>query len=94
MRGPVHEFLRECGNAALLSNPLKADEMASALSTLAGNEAIRRQKIDAGLRNAQRFSWRSTAENILSLYEAVYAQERTREKHSGFLNKHALATRD
>ena len=82
------------GNAAMLANPLKTDELASALVTLSENDAMRRQKTDAGLRNAKRFSWRSTAESVMSIYEAVYAQAHSREKQSGFLNKHVLATRE
>lgn len=83
-----------CGNAAMLANPLKADEMASALMTLSQNDTIRQQKIEAGLRNAKRFSWRSTAENVMSIYEAVYAQARAINKQPGMLNKHIFATRD
>ena len=82
------------GNAALLANPLKADEMASALIALSQNEALRRQKAEAGLRNAKRFSWRQTAAHMMNIYEAVYAHANSHEKQSGFLNKHVFATRD
>lgn len=82
------------GNAAILANPLKADEMASALLTLSESDELCRQKIEAGLRNARRFSWRQTAENMMSIYEAVYAQARSRQKHSRFLSRQVFATRD
>ena len=82
------------GNAALLANPLKADEMASALIALSQNEGLRRQKAEAGLHNAKRFSWRQTAAHMMNIYEAVYAHANSQQKQSGFLNKHVFATRD
>ena len=82
------------GNAAVLANPLKADEMASAILSLSHDTNLRNKKIEAGFRNARRFSWRRSAETIMSIYEAVYVQARAAEKHRGSFDKHVLAARD
>ena len=82
------------GTAAILINPLKADEIATSIQALSSNDELRRKKIEAGLVNAKRFSWRHTAEGVLNLYEVVYAQTRALQKEPGFLNKHVFATRD
>jgi glycosyltransferase involved in cell wall biosynthesis len=82
------------GNAALLVNPLKADEIASAISSLSTNEDLRRKKIEAGFANIKRFSWKRSAESVLSIYEAVYASAEATKKHPGFSHKHVLATRE
>lgn len=80
------------GNAAVLVNPLRSEEMATAMATLVTNEDLRRKKIQAGFLNARRFSWKRSAESVLSIYEAVYAE--ATQKAPGFLHKHVLVTRD
>ena len=82
------------GNAAILANPLKADEMASAILTLLHNSDLRNKKIEAGFRNARRFSWRRSAETIMKIYEAVYVQAAASQKEARPFNKHVLAARD
>jgi len=81
------------GNAAVLVNPLKVDELASGITTLASNEELRRKKIEAGLLNAKRFSWLRTAESVLSIYEKVYEEARSVQKRPGFFDKHVFAPR-
>jgi glycosyltransferase involved in cell wall biosynthesis len=82
------------GNAAVFANPLKAEDIASGIIRLASDEALRTKKIQAGMLNAKRFSWKQTAESVLHLYEAVYAEARARQKAPGFFHRHVFATRD
>lgn len=82
------------GNAAMLANPLKVDEIAAALLTMSQDHNLRRRKIEAGLRNARRFSWSQTAQDIMGIYEVVYSQAHAIQKQPGFLDKQVFATRD
>lgn len=82
------------GNAAVLVNPLKADEMASGLLSLTTDEELSAKKIEAGFRNARRFNWTSAAEHILGIYEGIYLEARASDKRSGTFDKHILAARD
>ena len=80
------------GNAAVLVNPLKVDEIAGAMATLSTNEELRKKKIAAGYFNARRFSWKRAAESVLGIYESVYAE--ASQKQPGLFHKHVFATRD
>ena len=80
------------GNAAVLVNPLKADELTAAIVSLSSNDELRRKKIEAGYFNAKRFSWNRAAESVLTIYETVYAV--ASQKQPRFMHKHVLATRD
>jgi len=54
--------LRETmGGAAWAVNPLQAEEMAAAISSLAGDEKLRKDFIARGLARAAEFTWRKTA---------------------------------
>ena len=80
------------GNAAVLVNPLKADELTAAIVSLSSNDELRRKKIEAGYFNAKRFSWNRAAESVLTIYETVYAV--ASQKQPRFMHKHVLGTRD
>lgn len=54
------------GDAALLFDPLKVDEMAGAIAKLMHDDAVRARMIDAGHANLERFSWPACAATILS----------------------------
>lgn len=82
------------GSAAMLANPLDTDEMAIAISSVATNESLRNRLISAGLENAKRFSWRSTAESVLNIYESAFAEAQVARKHPGFFHKYVYAGRD
>ena len=82
------------GNAAVLANPLKADEMAHALLSLTTDEELRSKKIESGFRNARRFNWTQAAEHILGIYEAIYFEAHSSEKVPGTFEKHVFAARD
>lgn len=71
------------GGAAVLVDPLNTDEICGALQMLSGNEALRKKKIAEGRENVKRFSWERSAEQVLSLYEAVYSQTCATQKKSG-----------
>lgn len=82
------------GQAAILTDPFKPGEIAEAIRRLTAKEELRREKIEAGLINAKRFSWKRSAEKILDLYEVVYQEAKHFQKEPGFLNKHVFAARD
>jgi glycosyltransferase involved in cell wall biosynthesis len=81
------------GNAAVLANPLKTDEIASGICMLAANEDLRQKKIELGLDNARRFSWKRSAERVLGLYESVYSEAKAIHKQTGFFQRHVFAPR-
>lgn len=82
------------GDAAILANPLDARDIASAIYSLSQHEGLRSKLIDAGFKNAQRFSWKKTAESVLEIYEFVYQQAKNPHKVPGTLHRQVLATRD
>ncbi|MDE6012663.1 MAG: glycosyltransferase, partial [Prevotella sp.] len=59
------------GKEAILVNPEKADEIADMLIQLETNETFYQQQKEWGLKRAQLFSWRKTAEQLLELYKEV-----------------------
>lgn len=81
------------GNAALLTNPLDARDIAAALKRLLGDESLRLELREAGFRNAKRFSWRKTAEEVSHLYETVILKKTSSQKVPGFFDKYVFATR-
>jgi glycosyltransferase involved in cell wall biosynthesis len=81
------------GNAGILADPYDTEDLAQALVILSTNEALRRDKIAAGIENARRFSWDQAARKILSIYETVYSDARKEQKVPGFFYKHVFATR-
>lgn len=81
------------GNAAVLTDPLKAEEIASGIFALATNEELRQKKIQMGLHNAKRFSWQRAAERVLGLYEAVFSEAQAMQKQTGFFQKYVFAPR-
>ena len=82
------------GNAAILANPLKADEIAAGILALTTDESLRSRKIAQGYENATRFNWKSTAESVLNLYEAVLSEVPVTRKHPGFFHKYVFLARD
>jgi glycosyltransferase involved in cell wall biosynthesis len=60
------------GNKAILINPESADEIADMLIKLETDESFYQQQKAWGLERARLFSWRSTAQQLLKLYEEVY----------------------
>ena len=62
------------GNDAILINPESSDEIAEKMLQLENNELFYNAQKEIGLKRAELFSWKKTAEQLLSLYEAVYKE--------------------
>lgn len=59
------------GSSAKLVNPWSVDELYLALYEILSNRSAREKAITAGLRNAERFSWKKTAKNTAELYNKL-----------------------
>ncbi len=57
------------GDAALLVNPHKSDEILQAMTKLASDQNARNDLIAKGLMRAKEFSWLNMAQHVLSLYQ-------------------------
>jgi len=56
------------GDAALLVDPYRVEDMGAAMLKLWRDEPLRAELRERGLRNAQRFSWDQTARQTLAVY--------------------------
>jgi len=59
------------GNAAYLTDPFKSEEIAKGIEELINNKNLRKDLIDKGFIRASKFSWTSTAESVLKIYETI-----------------------
>ena len=59
------------GRGAMLVDPTNPDEIAARLVALESDEDIRRGQIAYGLHRVGSFSWKRTAEQLLSLYRKI-----------------------
>ena len=64
------------GPDAILVNPESADEICEQLLRLENDKAFYHQQVEMGLRRAKLFSWKYTADQLLSLYETVWRETR------------------
>ncbi len=62
------------GTDAILINPESSDEIAEKMLQLENNELYYNAQKEIGLKRAEMFSWKKTAEQLLSLYEEVYKE--------------------
>ena len=62
------------GNAAYLVDPFNPGEITTAMIKVTGNESLRKELISKGEIQAEKFSWRAMAENVLSIYKEIYSQ--------------------
>ncbi|HEY4686718.1 MAG TPA: glycosyltransferase family 1 protein [Candidatus Subteraquimicrobiales bacterium] len=62
------------GNAAIKVSPTDPLELAQALEKILGDESLRENLKEAGLRQAANFSWRNTARETLKVYQKVMAK--------------------
>ena len=60
------------GPDALLVNPENIDEIAKCMLHLEADESLYKKQKEIGIRRAQQFSWKYTAEQLLTVYEDVY----------------------
>ena len=59
------------GDAAILVNPTRIDEITAAIDTIVNNETIRLELINKGLNRVKLFSWEETAMQTLNLYKEI-----------------------
>jgi len=59
------------GDAALIVDPFKPEEIAEAMISLSNNRDLRGELISKGYKRASHFSWRSMAENVLEIYRKI-----------------------
>ena len=57
------------GEAGILVDPDRPEEVAAALNRLVSDEALREEKITAGRERARQFSWRKAAVKTIQVYE-------------------------
>jgi glycosyltransferase involved in cell wall biosynthesis len=62
------------GDAALLIDPRNGKELKESMLNLLNDEGLRNQLVRRGFEQAQKFSWKKTAEETLGIYEAVYKE--------------------
>ncbi len=59
------------GDAAVLVDPYSVDDIAKGLSSLVGDESLRKQLADRGYVQARAFSWPDSARQLRAVYEHV-----------------------
>lgn len=62
------------GDAALLIDPYKIDDIAEKMIQLISNEDLRKKMIERGLLRASRFTWEETARKTLNVYKEACSQ--------------------
>jgi glycosyltransferase involved in cell wall biosynthesis len=67
------------GDAALLVDPLSAPAIADGLIKMLGCATFRADKIQQGLARSKRFSWGTTAEKIVAVYEKILSPSPVKE---------------
>lgn len=71
------------GDAALLVNPENVFDIARGLREALLNETLRRELVSKGMRQARRFSWDSTARQVLEVYQEVVEVRPGRRRTGG-----------
>ena len=64
------------GKDAILVNPESPEEICEQLLRLETDETYYQQQVQVGLQRSKLFSWKFTAEQLLSLYETVYREKK------------------
>jgi glycosyltransferase involved in cell wall biosynthesis len=60
------------GDAAYIVDPYKPEQITQGIIDLLDDEKLRNDNIEKGFKQAQKFSWRNMALNVLDLYKEVY----------------------
>lgn len=63
------------GDAAMLVDPLNVDEISSALTRLATDEALRADLVTRGLERARLFPWQNAVEQTWAVYQKISKQD-------------------
>jgi glycosyltransferase involved in cell wall biosynthesis len=74
------------GDAGILVDPTSARAISEAMTQLLAADGFRHEKIDQGIRNAQRFSWNKTAEQVFEVYEEVAYNRRFANQPAAKMN--------
>ena len=62
------------GDAAILVNPLDVQAIADAVCALQSDEKLRQSYIAKGLARAKQFSWRSSTEQVVQVYDSLVCE--------------------
>lgn len=62
------------GDAALIVDPFKPEEITGAMISLYHKGNVRFQLVDAGLQQAAKFSWNAMAKDVLGIYNELYTE--------------------
>jgi glycosyltransferase involved in cell wall biosynthesis len=62
------------GEAAFMIDPFKPEEISAAMAKLTSDQDLRRDLIRKGILQAAKFTWRSMAEQVLVIYNAIHNQ--------------------
>jgi glycosyltransferase involved in cell wall biosynthesis len=62
------------GEAAFMIDPFKPEEISAAMAKLTSDQDLRRDLIRKGILQAAKFTWRSMAEQVLVIYNAIHSQ--------------------
>ncbi len=63
------------GNAAFIIDPFRPEEITAAMISLNNDETLRNELVKKGILQASKFSWRSMAECVLSIYQEIVTPE-------------------
>lgn len=66
------------GNSAVLVDPMSAPSIADGIIKVLSDVDTRLDLIQAGLKNAKRFSWNKTAEKVLTIYDRILHPQKRR----------------
>jgi glycosyltransferase involved in cell wall biosynthesis len=62
------------GDAAIIVDPFNPSEITTAMIKLLNDHALRQELVVKGNNQALRFSWKRMAEEVLEIYQSVYAE--------------------
>jgi len=68
----VSSLPEAAGEAGILVNPEKSEEIRKAMEKVANNPKLREEMIKKGFQQAQKFSWQKTAREVLKNLEALF----------------------
>ena len=70
------------GDAAVMVDPLDANQLANAMSSVLKDEQLRKKLIDEGFEQVKRFNWYRVARNTLAVYYEVYHMQVDDSEHN------------
>ena len=68
------------GDAALIIDPYKPEEITAAMIQLTSDNTLRGSKIKLGYERAALFSWKAMAENVLKIYQEIGPQNKLKTR--------------